>query len=212
MTRTIRSLSTLCFCLFCFFRVDAQQPVASAPQKEKQASSEPAAAIPANEAAEMLEKLKLEGKFYVRAAGDTLTLPQDLTAKDFFGWKFSNGNRIAGESSGTYYGYAVYSYVEVVGGSRLTDLIGFFYSDAKFSLDAQSFDEGPYALFAATDVLSICNGKCADFPLRSKIDAALLAEPTRAQGSPKRPKVSLMQEGKNVFMNLEGNKFLISLK
>lgn len=123
-----------------------------------------------------------------------------LKPENCFGFTLHKKQRIAGESSGEFYG-------ATRNGDQ--EMIGFFYSDTDFSIENNSFKKGSYAVSASPTILVLSRNivsSATEIPLKTPIAESLFKKSVSS------PRFSLILKDQEIFLNIEGNSFLIKIK
>ncbi len=189
----------LCFGLTSY--VKAQQPPAKSAQL-----------LSPQQAFEILKQVDEKSELVPRRLLDMGMGYAKLNPESCFGLVLPNGKRMVGESKGDNYGMTL----KYSGDQYGSYLIGFLYSEDDFSLEgkiigkgAETLTKGSYAVFVSVEKLMLFGNAVSsqDFAISSKLDEKLLDDKSH-----KRPRFSLTQEGGNLLLAVEGNKFPIKFK
>jgi hypothetical protein len=180
--------------------VDAPWFASGGALKRVQPSESVVALVPA-EAFDLLKSLNGRGEMVPSFQGQKRGYG-GLDRKNCFGFRFTGGARVVGESSGRDYGMYQMSdgapmRVEAV-------MIGFLYSEANLIVSTASLAKGSYIVFLGPEALTFKGKELASTEVRlsSRLSDSILS-------TKKPPRFSLIQEAGGIALVVEGNKLFV---
>jgi hypothetical protein len=218
-------------CFTAAFAAEAQQPgnnmlprqIASQPQKAPKSQQTVAILLP-TESLDFLAGLNKDGKLVPESVFPNVQY-QGLKAENCFGVRLANGQRLAGESATTGYGYTGTLTEQnpdgTFGKEQTFRLAGFMYSEFPFSIEGQQLAAGPYVLEVFTNSLRLVGndddhkifvgGRFVPGSKTTKLPAKVpIPDDFVAKNASKNPQYSVTAKGEGVVLRLLGNEWRLT--